>query len=155
MSDPAADDRTVAAVATHLLAQGAMVHRLSSALTIASLLAVLLLVLLLPPTRHGAIALVALAVIAGVVELWFALRVAFDARIFRLLSRGDSPDGLTLSAFDTAMGTVGLMPPDKRGRPVAARLQGALRLLRWQVTLLLTQVAVLLATSAIFAVLGG
>lgn len=155
MSDPTTDDRTVAAIATHLLAQGAMVHRLSSALTIASLLAVLLLVLLLPPARHATVILVALAVVAGLAELWFALRVAFDARVFRLLSRGDSPDGLTLSAFDTAMGALGLMPQDKRGRPIAARLQGALRLLRWQVALLLTQVAILLATSAIFAVLGG
>ena len=142
MSDP--DDRAVAAIATHLLAQGAMVHRLSSPLTVASVVAVPLLVLLLPPARYGVPALATLAALAGLAELWLALRVAFDARVFALVSRGDASDGLTLAAFDTTMGALGLMPPDKTGRPVAGRLSGALRLLRWQATALLAQVAILL-----------
>lgn len=153
MSDP--DDRAVAVIATHLLAQGAMMHRLSSVLTITSVVAVPLLVLMLPPTRYGAPALATLAAIAGLAELWLAFRVAFDARIFALVSRGDATDGLTLPAFDAAMSALELMPKDKTGRPVAARLSGAMRLLRWQAALLLAQVAILLVGAWILVATGG
>jgi hypothetical protein len=60
----------------------------------------------------------------GATEAILALRVGFDAALFRRLA--DAPD---LAAFDAAMMGLGLLPAAKAGRPIEARAAGARRLL--------------------------
>jgi hypothetical protein len=153
MSEPATSERTEAAVAADLLAHGAVVNLLSVALTAIGVVALLAEALVLP--HRLAMALTTLAVIAGLAQLWFALRVGFDARAFRRLARGDAADGLTVTAFDAAMSALGLMPADKARRPVADRVRGAMRLLGRQVALLLVQVALLIVAGWVLAVAKG
>ncbi|MCZ4306722.1 hypothetical protein O4G98_18475 [Zoogloeaceae bacterium G21618-S1] len=96
-----------------------------------SLLTTLVVWLLGHPVR--ALALVGVAATA-IVHLYFALRVRFDARIFRLWASRwqDAADvAADLAAFDARVG--------RQARPVASleadladRRCGALRLLKWQ-----------------------
>jgi hypothetical protein len=153
LRDGDASDQAAAAVAADLLTHGVVVHRLSAALTVAGVLAVPAVALAQP--NRLVMALATLSVLAGLAELWFSLRVGFDARAFRRLARGDAPDGLTAGAFDTAMGALGLMPADKARRPVPARVRGALRLLGRQIALLLAQIALLVAGGCLLAVAKG
>ncbi|HEY4640957.1 MAG TPA: hypothetical protein VII75_06400 [Thermoanaerobaculia bacterium] len=57
----------------------------------------------------------------GLVARYFAFRVAFDAHVFDDLAEGR----MTIEEFDDC----GLVPPKKRGRPVADRCRGAMRLI--------------------------
>lgn len=82
----------------------------------------------------------------GLVSLWFSFRTALDADFFDGLARhGD------LAAFDRAMLSLGLMTADRAGRPLEARVEGALRLLKKQAVaagvqmLMLVLIAVFLA----------
>jgi hypothetical protein len=149
----AASERAEAAVAADLLAHGAIVHRLSAMLTVAGVVAVPAMALVRPDGI--AMALAALAVLAGIAELWFALRVGFDARAFARLARDAAAGGLGIDAFDAAMGALGLMPAGKAGRPLAARVRGAMRLLGRQVALLLAQTALLVASGWVLAATRG
>ena len=153
MSTPTANERAEAAVAADLLAHGAAVNRLSLALTAAGVL--LLLVQALVQPHRVAMALTSLAIVAGLAELWFALRVGFDARAFQRLARGDTADGLTVAGFDAAMSGLGLMPADKERRPIAERVRGAMRLLGRQVAFLLLQVVLLVAGGWVLAAAKG
>lgn len=56
----------------------------------------------------------------GLLTRYYAFRVAFDARVFDDLAEGR----MTIEEFDDA----GLVPPNKRGRPIADRCRGAMRL---------------------------
>ncbi len=153
MTEPAAGDRAQAAVAADLLVHGAAVNRLSLALTATGVVALLAQALVQP--HRIAMALTSLAVIAGLAQLWFALRVGFDARAFQRLARGDAPEGLTVTAFDAAMSGLGLMPADKERRPIAERVRGAMRLLGRQVAFLLLQAALLVAGGWVLAAVKG
>lgn len=69
----------------------------------------------------------AATLLPGLVSLWFSFRTALDADLFDGIARhGD------LAAFDRAMLSLGLMTTERAGRPLAARVQGALRLLKKQ-----------------------
>ncbi|MCW5747367.1 MAG: hypothetical protein KIT36_14360 [Alphaproteobacteria bacterium] len=153
MSDAKTDARAEAAVAADLLSYGALLHRLSLPLTVVGALAMPLLALAQP--SRPAMALASLVVVAGLAELWFAARVAFDACAFQRLARGDEADGLTATDFDAAMGALGLVPVDKAGRPVADRVRGAMRLLARQAALAVAQVVLLVAGGWLLAVTRG
>ncbi|WP_439817662.1 hypothetical protein [Zavarzinia sp. CC-PAN008] len=121
-------DRLAFGIAADLLAQGAVIERLSLLLSLAGVVYAVL----------GAWP-IGLAVLAlGLAQGWIALRVGFDARLFARLAQ--APD---LDAFDAAMTSQGLMPAAKAGRPAALRIAGARRLMAMQVALLGTQVVVL------------
>lgn len=62
----------------------------------------------------------AISAVLGLLARYYAFRVAFDARVFDDLAEGR----MTLEEFDGA----GLVPPKKRGRPIADRCRGAMRL---------------------------
>lgn len=86
--------------------------------------------------------LVALAFAAtllpGLVSLWFSFRTALDADLFDGIARhGD------LAAFDRAMLALDLMPAERIGRPLEARVEGALRLLKSQAVAVGIQMLVL------------
>ncbi|MBH0236925.1 hypothetical protein [Methylobrevis albus] len=90
------------------------------------------------------------AVAIGLWCLWLGLRVDLDARLFRRLAC--SPD---LAAFDAAMRTAGLLPPEKAGRPLGARVAGAKRLLRLQVIAAVAQIVLPIAVALLFIGEGG
>ena len=65
-------------------------------------------------------------VLVGLVQKYLALRVAFDATLFAGL------ETLGLDELDAALLGLGLLPPQRAGRPLAERSRGALRLLKRQ-----------------------
>ncbi len=73
----------------------------------------------------------------GIVALYYALRVEFDARIFRDIADGK----LTLEEFDAAM------PHRKSGRPLEDRCRGARRLVTILGVITVMQLATLLVRS--------
>ena len=109
-----------------------MVHAVSAALTVGGIA----LAAISRPFWPAGAAVVAI----GLAEFWLAARVAIDADLFAALAGDD------LAGFDEAMRQLRLMPEGKVGRPMEARIRGALRLLKLQVMLLLLQIAVLFAT---------
>ena len=164
---PAADHpmngaRQTLLVTAALLRQGERIDRLSRALTVLSLIGLTLAAQ--PFAAQGFTsqpsafwpsaswsfaswamgALSGAALLAGLVELWFALRAGLDAALFEDAAR-NGPDWASL---DAALVGTGLMPEGKAGRPTEARIAGALRLPRWQAGALLAQ-CVLLVLAAL------
>lgn len=128
------DDAWSAAVAAAVLRRGALIHT-------ASLLLLGMAVVAGAAARADVAFLVAAGVIValGAAELWLAARVALDADLFDAIAtrRAD------LAGFDRAMQRLGLMPQGKGGRTMAARIRGALGLLKLQAMLLGLQLVVL------------
>ena len=115
--------------AADLLDQGQLLNRLSVVAT-----SIALAVLLLPvfPTT-AAMVLVAVSVVAaGLIELYFAIRVGFDAALFRRIGNDAAEDRLDVAAFDNALTALRLLPAGKSGFPIATRIVGAKRLLVYQ-----------------------
>ena len=71
-------------------------------------------------------------IILGLLQKYWALRVAFDADLFALLAR----DTERTADLDQALQTLGLQSPKRAGRPWTERRRGALKLLRKQAWLL-------------------
>jgi hypothetical protein len=130
------EDRARCAVTAALLEQGRGIDRLSWLLTAAALLGLLL--------GRGWPMLPVLA--AGLAEGFLAARVGFDAALFRELGRGTLPGP---AAMDGALLELGLIPAAKAGRPLAPRMAGARRLLRWQALAAAAQLALLLGAVAL------
>jgi hypothetical protein len=97
------------------------------------------------------------ALLAGGMQKVFALRVAFDAAIFRdwagrwdraaLAGDGDPASAIAadLLAFDRALASTGLRAlSDGAVRDLDCRLRGAWKLLRWQLIAFAVQFAVLI-----------
>jgi hypothetical protein len=130
--------------ASALLQQGRAIDGLSRLLTVAAL------VLLIGASALGvaspalAVAL-ALAVLAGLAEAYYAIRVGFDAALFDRLRERATID---LAALDVALAQLGLLPASKGGRPLEQRIAGAQRLFYEQGVALVTQVAILLCGAA-------
>lgn len=136
------------AASADLLDQGQTVHRLSLPLT-----AIAVGVLLLPvfPTSIALMPTAVGVAAIGLAELFLALRVAFDAQLFRRLAQDAADDRLDVGACDAALQALRLMPAGKAGRPVAKRMIGAKRLLMWQIAALLVQVVVaIIGAAAVF-----
>jgi len=140
--DQEPDQRRMLAIAADLLAQGDRLDRLSRLLTLGGLAgsAGIFVLGAWPGLLCGAVAL------AGLAELYLALRVAFDAALFRRLAT--ETDGPDWPAFDTAMIRLGLLPAAKAGRPAEARIAGALRLMRGQAVALAVQLILLAVLAA-------
>jgi hypothetical protein len=117
-----AEARLAAAITADLLDQGRAIDRATTSLVAAGVVATWIAV----ATGESTATLLPLAAMlpAGAAQAVLALRVGFDAALFRRLA--DAPD---LAAFDAAMTGLGLLPAAKAGRPLAARAAGARRLL--------------------------
>jgi hypothetical protein len=126
-----------ATIAAALLRRGAMVHRASFILTIAALLTGVAMAIATAKPGTIWLAVGPTVVGLGVVEFWLAGRVAIDADLFAAIAAKDAD----LGGFDRAMQALGLMPPHKAGRPVEARVRGAMRLLKLQGLALAAQLA--------------
>ncbi|MGD9881846.1 MAG: hypothetical protein AB7F22_16510 [Reyranella sp.] len=128
------DDAWSAAIAAAVLRRGAMVHIASLVLSAAA-------IVVGAAARADVAFLIAACIIValGVVEFWLAARVALDAELLDALAARHAD----LAGFDGAMQRLHLMPPGKAGRPIGARIRGALRLLKLQAAMLGLQLAVL------------
>ena len=135
-----------------LLRRGRALDNLSTGLTLLSLALGLSQLWLTPSALLMSWAV--LLVVLGLVEKYYALRVAFDADLFQKLA--DDPANLTRNtrALDQALAAFNLQPADKAGRSWPLRSQGALKLLRQQVLFLALQIMLLLGALLIFPWLG-
>lgn len=135
-----------ALVMAALLRQGRLIHGLALVLLLAT--GGLAAGLALDGRLAGLPAwLLAIAMLAGLAETWFAFRVGLDERLFAALGAGQ----LTLPTLDSGLTSLGLMPPDKAGRPLAGRLQGAKALLVKQARLAGVQLLVIMVALLILA----
>lgn len=123
MSEAVPDARQVLAIVSVVLGQGERVDHVSRGLTVASLAGMVAVGMLAGRPALPAMLLLGAAALAGLAEIYFAARVGIDAALTRL----------------------GLLPAAKAGRPAAARIAGAARLLRWQIAALLVQLGLLIA----------
>src|SRR5262249_42719093 len=85
----------------------------------------------------------------GAAELFFAIRVGFDAALFRRLAAEAGAPGF--ADLDAALLRLGLMTPGKAGRPAADRALGARRLLACQGLALIVQILLALVGGAVMA----
>lgn len=102
-----------------------------------SLLALAGLVAVQPPSARVQ-ALWGLVVLAGLLERYFAFRLALDERLFRSLGRGHLP---SLTALDGALHRLGLRAQPLTERPWNERLHGARQLVVGHAFLVLLQTA--------------
>ncbi len=142
-----ASPRQLAAAAADLLDQGAVIDRLSRPITIAALLGLIVgLGIELGALLTAGLLFVSLA---GLIETYLALRVGFDAALFRRLEQGEADGMPDLGTLDAALAALGLLPRSKVARSVEQRALGARRLLTLQGAALALQVAIILLATAI------
>ncbi len=139
--------RQLAAASADLLDQGAIIDRLSRPLTIAALLGLMVgLGVELGALLTAGLLLVSLA---GLAETYLALRVGFDAALFRRLAEGEAGGAPDLGTLDAALLALGLVPEGKAGRAIEQRALGGRRLLTLQGAALVLQIAVILLATAL------
>jgi hypothetical protein len=130
-----------------LLDQGRHVDRLSRPLTAAALIGILFSPAITTQPPWMLVGFATLVALAGLAEAYFAIRVGFDAALFRqLASAPETPD---FTGTDAALTRLGLLPATKLGRPAEARVAGARRLLGFQILGLMAQVLSVLAGACI------
>jgi len=147
-----AAEQDLAAAAAALLDQGQRADRLSRPITAASAIVLLLLPAFLGPPPVLLTTILALVVLLGLIELYLAIRVSFDAALFRRLAA--APEGFDRARLDRALSRLGLIPEDKAGRPIVERIAGARRLLAWQGMTLAAQILLVLIGAGLSAALG-
>lgn len=126
-----------------LLAQGR--HLRAASLVV---LAVALLGLVLPGAGQRAPLpwALLLSVAAGALQLYYALRVSYDAQLLAALA-ARYPHDQAAPRLDASLIALGLLPRERAGRDWPARWRGARALLRNQALCLLAQLAMLVAAS--------
>lgn len=132
------DERTLCATTGHLLSATA---RCAGGLGAAcALLAALLLAL---QGTTGLVALLALALVP--VERVLALRLHFDAGLFRDLARDPHGGRPVLASLDQALQRLRLRKPSALPRPLGDRIEGSRRLVAWHVAVAAAQCLAVLA----------
>jgi hypothetical protein len=124
-------ENTLLATVAALLDRGQVVDGLSRILTAAALVGLLLAPLATRPS-WVLVACAMLVALAGLAESYLAMRVGFDAALFRQVAREAQPGDFTTT--DAALTSLGLLPGIKLGRPAGARIAGARRLLQLQIS---------------------
>lgn len=137
-------------VVAELLRLGCPLNALSRGLL---LLQTAALCLIAGAAIEGSLVLIALllaGLIAGLAQLYFALRVAFDAGLLRDCAERARDPAITVEALadalDRALLAQGLLPAAKAGRAWAPRIAGARSLFKRQCLALLVQGLSVLAT---------
>jgi hypothetical protein len=130
--------------ASALLQQGRIIDGLSRLLTVAALV-MLIGAAAFDVASLALVTALALAVLAGVAEAYYAVRVGFDAVLFDRLRE---PATMDLATLDAALMQLGLLPASRSGRPLEQRIAGAQRLFYQQGIALVIQVAILLCGAA-------
>jgi hypothetical protein len=143
MTDP--NDRPLLTVTAALLTQGRTLDGLSRLLTAGALFGLLAHAVVNDADPVLVTVALLVAALAGFAQTYYAVRVGFDAALFRQL--GDT--AIELSALDSALQRLGLLPVDKAGRPLDARIAGARALFRSQVAMLGVQIAAVLGAALV------
>lgn len=86
-----------------------------------------------------------LTVLLGLVQKYWAARVAIDAELFSLLATKNHHTEEALAELDYALQQLSLAPITEHTRSLEERGRGALRLLRWQLIFFSTQVIFIVA----------
>lgn len=94
-----------------------------------------------------------ISAIAGLLQIYYAARVDFDAGLLLAAARERDP-AQAAAALDASLQALGLQPPERAGRDWSARWRGARDLLRRQALCLVAQ-ALLLAMAWWLALLPG
>jgi hypothetical protein len=134
-------ERDVLAGTAALLDQGERIDRISRAVTVTAL-ATLAAFGVFDVNKPAAAVLLASSVLTGVAASYLAIRVGFDAALFRRMA--DAPDRPDFSKLDGALTALGLLAAAKAGRPLESRANGACRLFRCLAGLAVTQVILFL-----------
>ncbi len=136
-------------VVASLLRRGRALDQLSTGITLLGLLFGLVQ-LLLATISPLCLILSAWMVLLGLLQKYWALRVAFDADLFQRMANETEQLTQCTQAMDRALQSLNLQKTDRPARSWAERSRGALKLLRRQVQLLAVQVlpplAVILAS---------
>lgn len=134
-------------VVASLLRRGKALDQLSTGLTLIG--AAIGLIPMLVYASLWMLGLCAALVIFGLLEKYWALRVAFDADLFQLMADSTQPLPERTLALDQALQNLRLQPASRADRSWDERSRGALKLLRNQTQMLAGQA--LLAVAAIVA----
>lgn len=137
--------RDIAAAAADLLDQGAIINHLSRPLTVAALIG--LIVGLGVELGALLVAGLLLVTLAGLAETYLAIRIGFDAKLFRRLAEGNDPV-VTPGRLDAALIKLGVLTESHPERAIEQRASSARRLLVLQGSALVLQVAVVLLATA-------
>ncbi len=133
-------DRVIVGVTADLLDRGRTIDALSSALTIAAALCLLLFATGVGEAFRSTAIWFTLAIVGfGLLAKYLAVRVAFDAALLHRCATDQMPT----TEFDAAMRALGLMSANKTGRNWTDRCLGARRLLTLQAILLVVQTTAL------------
>ena len=139
--------RYALAAAASLLDQGEIIDRLSRPLTLAALMGLTVgLGIELGRLLTAGLVLVA---VTGLIELYLALRVGFDAALFHRLAGDGNQRVPDLRNLDAALLKLGLLADTKSGRALEPRVSGARRLLFLQAAALVFQVVVIFFGTAL------
>lgn len=125
------EDQDAIRNALALLRQYKLLHGFSLIMTVTGIV-VLFFIALGHDTSRFWNAAVVLIIFAGVVELYFALRLAFDVELLRAMVSGDEDIDQVLSRLDRSLLRLKLMPAGKAERNLNQRLAGCFSLFRRQ-----------------------
>lgn len=131
-------------VVASLLRQGRALDQFSTGITLLGLLFGLVQ-LLLASISPVCLILSAWMVLLGLLQKYWALRVAFDAELFQCMASETEQLTQRTQAMDRALQCLSLQKPNRSDRSWGERSRGALKLLRRQAQLLAVQVLAPLA----------
>lgn len=98
-----------------------------------------------PSAGRTTLAALSMAAGAGALQLYYALRIEFDRRIFAGLASLREDSAEALQAFDQALRELGVSKDGKHGRPLAARALGLTSLVRRSAWVFAAQAVLMLA----------
>jgi len=127
-------------VVASLLRRGRALDQLSMGLTVLGVL-LGLVPLLFSTISLWCLVVSAWLVLSGLLQKYWAFRVAFDADLFQLMAQDPSNLSDRTEALDQALQDLGLQPRQSANRPWAERSRGALGLLKRQALLVLVQIS--------------
>lgn len=126
-----------------LLEQANKIHYCSLSISLASVFA--LLILVISWTQNDILLLgLLLLIVLGLLETYMAIRTGFDARLLNALAKDDSELESQLQNMDQALIQLKLMPEQKAGRNLDLRLLSCMKLFRMQILLCGLQLLVIL-----------
>lgn len=143
-------EQTKLSVLASLLKRGREVNVLSLSLTLLSLLLLMLNHYLL--FSNWQLVLLSSIVVIGVIEQYYAIRVALDADLFDYLCLSlsgipstEQPEVVdqSLQTLDNQLVSLRLIKSEQTHRPLPTRFQGAMALLKVQLVCVVLQVALL------------
>ncbi|KKX61251.1 MULTISPECIES: hypothetical protein [Pseudomonas] len=123
----------------NLLRRGDSLDRLSTGLTLLGAL-LGLSQYLVPGTGLWSLVCSGGLLVLGLWQKYWALRVGFDADLFRHLADRAEDLPQRTQDLDQALTALGMQPAERGGRPWSERITGALKLLRRQALLVVAQV---------------